>query len=111
MEPVSVAVHATARAGEMGGKNVVVLGAGPIGNLVGQMCRARGANVLITDVSSFRVEKAGECGIEQTSNSVEESLADRRGFAVPPLIVTVEESKVSIMDRTLPPLIVTVEES
>jgi len=76
VEPVSVAVHTTARAGEMGGKNVVVLGAGPIGNLVGQMCRARGANVLITDVSSFRVEKAGECGLEQTSNPVDESLAD-----------------------------------
>jgi L-iditol 2-dehydrogenase len=32
IEPTSVAVHSTSRAGNMNGKNVVVLGAGPIGN-------------------------------------------------------------------------------
>ena len=32
IEPVSVAVHATDRAGGLEGKNVAVLGAGPIGN-------------------------------------------------------------------------------
>ena len=76
VEPASVAVHTTARAGEMNGKNVVVLGAGPIGNLVAQMCRARGAKVMITDVNGFRLEKAQECGIDATSNAAEESLAD-----------------------------------
>jgi len=76
VEPVSVAVHTTARGGDMKGKNAAVLGAGPIGNLVAQMCRARGANVLITDVSDFRLDKALECGIEATSNAAEESLAD-----------------------------------
>ena len=76
VEPTAVAVRTTARAGEMHGKAVVVLGAGPIGNLVAQMCRARGAEVLITDVNEFRLEKARECGIGATSNAVEESLAD-----------------------------------
>src|SRR5512146_997800 len=33
VEPISVAVHATSRAGDLAGKRVVVLGAGPIGNL------------------------------------------------------------------------------
>ena len=76
VEPVAVAVHTTARAGDMNGKNVVVLGAGPIGNLVGQMCRAHGAKVLINDVSGFRLEKACECGMEATSNAADESLGD-----------------------------------
>jgi 2-desacetyl-2-hydroxyethyl bacteriochlorophyllide A dehydrogenase len=76
VEPVAVAVHATARAGDMKGKNAVVLGAGPIGNLVAQMCRARGAKVLITDVSGFRLDKARECGIQATSNAAEEPLSD-----------------------------------
>ena len=46
VEPTAVAVRTTSRAGEMNGKAVVVLGAGPIGNLVAQMCRARGAEGL-----------------------------------------------------------------
>jgi 2-desacetyl-2-hydroxyethyl bacteriochlorophyllide A dehydrogenase len=83
VEPTAVAVHASGRAGELAGKNVVVLGAGPIGNLVAQMARCRGGTVLITDVSDFRLEKAGECGIELASNAQSESLADAasRAFA------------------------------
>jgi len=82
VEPTAVAVHATGRAGDMKSKNVVVLGAGPIGNLIAQMCRCRGANALITDVSEFRLDKAKECGIEATSNAQSELLADasRRVF-------------------------------
>jgi 2-desacetyl-2-hydroxyethyl bacteriochlorophyllide A dehydrogenase len=76
VEPVSVAVHATQRSGDLKGKNVAVLGAGPIGNLVAQMARARGARVLITDVSDFRLAKARDCSIEATSNPSAESLSD-----------------------------------
>jgi 2-desacetyl-2-hydroxyethyl bacteriochlorophyllide A dehydrogenase len=76
VEPVSVAVRATRRAGDMNGKNVAVLGAGPIGNLTAQMSRARGAKVLITDLSDFRLEIARECGIEAVSNPGSESLSD-----------------------------------
>ncbi len=76
VEPAAVAVHASGRAGDMRGKNVVVTGAGPIGNLVAQMCRCRGANVLITDVSDFRLDRAKECGIGATSNPQTESLAE-----------------------------------
>ena len=52
IEPVAVAAHATMRGGDLKGKNVVVSGAGTIGNLVAQFAKARGAKrVLITDVS------------------------------------------------------------
>jgi L-iditol 2-dehydrogenase len=76
VEPAAVAVHSTARAGDMAGRNVVVLGAGPIGNLVAQMCRCRDANVLITDLSDVRLEVARACGISNTSQPASESLAD-----------------------------------
>lgn len=82
VEPVAVAVHCSGRAGDLDGKNVAVTGGGPIGNLVAQLCRSRGANVLLTDVSDYRLEVARQCNIEQTSNAREESLAEasRRVF-------------------------------
>lgn len=77
IEPVSVAVHSTARAGSLEGRNVVVVGAGPIGNLVAQLARCRGAKkVLITDLSDFRLDIARQCGVDVTSNPKNESLAD-----------------------------------
>ncbi len=76
VEPAAVAVHAIARVGDLTGKNLVVTGAGPIGNLVAQVAKARGASkVLITDISAFRLNKAMECGIEFTSNVLNEDLA------------------------------------
>ena len=74
VEPASVAIRATGRAGDLNNKNVAVLGAGPIGNLTAQMCRARGARVLITDMSDFRLDVAGQCGIDSVSNARNESL-------------------------------------
>lgn len=76
VEPVSVAVHSTSRAGDLAGRNVAVLGAGPIGNLVAQVAQASRAQVLITDLSDYRLDIARQCGLENTSNAGEESLAD-----------------------------------
>jgi 2-desacetyl-2-hydroxyethyl bacteriochlorophyllide A dehydrogenase len=77
VEPAAVAVHSTGRAGDISGKNIVVLGAGPIGNLVAQVVRCRGARkILITDLSDFRLDMAKQCGIADTSNARKESLAD-----------------------------------
>jgi len=82
VEPAAVAIRATGRAGDLKEKNVAVLGAGPIGNLTAQMCQARGARVLITDMSDFRLDIAGQCGIDAVSNAKSESLIDasRRVF-------------------------------
>lgn len=77
VEPASVGVHSTGRAPDLTDKNVAVLGAGPIGNLVAQVARCRGAKkVLITDLSNFRLDIAMRCGITQISNVASESLAD-----------------------------------
>jgi L-idonate 5-dehydrogenase len=50
-EPLSVALHAVARAGNLFGRNVLITGAGPIGQLV-LLCvrRAGAARVVVTDV-------------------------------------------------------------
>lgn len=77
IEPAAVGAHSTNRAGDLTGKNVVVSGAGTIGNLVAQFARARGANkVLITDVSDYRLDIARQCGIELTANVKSIAFAD-----------------------------------
>jgi len=77
VEPVAVAARATGRAGDLRGLNVVVLGAGTIGNLVAQAARCRGAgNVFITDVNPFRIGIAAACGIDHVCNIREERLVD-----------------------------------
>jgi len=69
IEPSAVGAHATGRAGDLIGKNVVVSGAGTIGNLVAQFARERGAGkILITDISDYRLEVAKQCGIEGILN-------------------------------------------
>ena len=74
IEPVSVGAHSTGRAGNLRGKNVVVTGAGTIGNVVAQFAQARGAaKVLITDISDFRLDIAKVCGIQYTANATKES--------------------------------------
>lgn len=73
VEPVAVAAHATRRGGNLKGKNVVVLGAGTIGNLVAQAAYCRGAKkVLITDINDFRIKKACEVGVPDGCNVLEE---------------------------------------
>jgi len=69
IEPSAVGAHSTNRVTSIKGKNVVVAGAGTVGNLVAQVAKARGAGkVLIFDISEYRLEKAKECGIEATVN-------------------------------------------
>lgn len=75
VEPTSVAVHALKRAGAVSGLRVLVLGAGPIGNLVAQVARWRGAtDVMITDLNDYRLEIARACGIAYTVNTGREDL-------------------------------------
>lgn len=69
IEPSAVGAHSTNRVANMRGKNVVVSGAGTIGNLVAQFAKARGAaKVLITDISDYRLDIAKKCGVTGTLN-------------------------------------------
>jgi L-iditol 2-dehydrogenase len=78
VEPAAVAVHAVSRAGSVSDLGVLVLGAGPIGNLVAQVARWRGARqVLISEVSDHRLAIARQCGIAHTINPRGDSLEIR----------------------------------
>ncbi|WP_333678925.1 zinc-dependent alcohol dehydrogenase [Muricomes intestini] len=77
IEPLAVAVHAVRRySGDMHGKKAVVLGGGPIGNLVAQTAKALGAEVvLLSELSAYRLATAQKCGIA-TVNPNERNLLD-----------------------------------
>ena len=73
IEPLAVAVHAAKRPGNLAGKRVAVLGAGPVGILLCQSLKALGAEeVLVTDVSDYRLKLAAECGINYTVNTAKQ---------------------------------------
>lgn len=75
IEPLAVAVHGVKQAGDITGLNILVLGAGPIGNLVAQTAKGMGAkSVMITDISDLRLDKAKECGIDYCINTKNEDL-------------------------------------
>ena len=75
MEPLSVAVRAVRKAGDMKDKQVLVVGAGPIGNLVAQTAKALGASkVMVSDVNGLRLEKASASGVDIAVNAREEDL-------------------------------------
>lgn len=77
IEPLAVAVHAVNQSWGVKDKNVVVIGAGPIGNLVAQTARAKGARgVLVSDISDYRLNIAGECGIGLVVNTKNKDLGD-----------------------------------
>lgn len=77
LEPLSVAVHAVHKGGDMIGKRIVVIGAGPIGNLVAQSAKGLSAKaVMLTDVSDYRLNLAKELGIDYCVNTRDKSFSD-----------------------------------
>lgn len=74
IEPLAVTVHAARRFADMNGAKVAILGAGPIGILLAQSCKALGAEkVLITDISDYRLELAKQVGTDFTANTGKEN--------------------------------------
>ena len=106
VEPSAVGAHATSRPRELKGKNVIVSGAGTIGNLIAQFAQARGAKkVVITDVSDYRLAKARECGIAHTLNVAKTPIKDAlkdlfgdEGYQVGFEVAGVEVSVRSLME-------------
>jgi len=76
VEPMAVAVHAVRRYGSITGKKVLVLGGGPIGNLVAQVSHALGAHsVLVSEMSAYRREAAQGCGLSVVNPAQEDLLS------------------------------------
>ena len=72
-EPLAVALHATARAGQMLGRRVLVTGCGPIGVLAILAARRAGAaEIVATDLSDFTLAIARKVGADRTLNTATE---------------------------------------
>ena len=79
IEPAAVGVHAVRRGQSVVGKNVVVMGAGTIGNVTAQAAMAEGAKaVLITDFSDYRLEIpfAANTGKVTMKDAIKEAFGD-----------------------------------
>ncbi|MDR3440502.1 L-idonate 5-dehydrogenase [Telmatospirillum sp.] len=88
-EPLSVALHAANRAGNLMGKRVLITGAGPIGQLVLMAARRGGAaEVTVTDLLDSSLTTARKLGAHDTVNiatspdALDEKTASFGGFDV-----------------------------
>ena len=78
IEPLSTPVHAVRLAGDVAGKSVAVLGAGPIGLLVLAVVRAHGARrVVVTDVLPAKRERALSLGADDVADAAADDVADQ----------------------------------
>ena len=76
VEPVSVACHDVRRSGIKPGEDVLVIGGGPIGMLVGMVAKQAGGNVTISEVSEARLAIAEKLGFT-TINPLNEDVPAR----------------------------------
>lgn len=77
VEPLAVGVGSVKRAPEYKGANVVVVGAGTIGNLTAQAAKALGAaNVMITDIAEGKLALARSFGVNPAVNTDGKQLGD-----------------------------------
>ena len=68
-EPLSVALHTIERAGKFFNQDVLIVGAGAIGLLVGSLAKLCGArSVSITDILDYPLQIAQEIGIDKCVN-------------------------------------------
>jgi (R,R)-butanediol dehydrogenase / meso-butanediol dehydrogenase / diacetyl reductase len=73
-EPLAVAVHDVRRGQVQRGERVLVVGGGPIGLLIASVAAAEGADVLVSEPSTFRrsvAERLGLRAVDPTDESVE----------------------------------------
>ena len=78
IEPLAVTVHAAKRFAPMAGAKAAVLGCGPIGILLAQSLKAMGAaEVLVTDISDYRLALAKQCGADYAVNTKNEDFGRR----------------------------------
>lgn len=69
-EPASVAWHAVARAGEVAGKTVLVVGTGPIGALTVAVAKRNGASEIVAvDLEDYSLEVARALGATHTMDA------------------------------------------
>lgn len=72
-EPLTVGVHDVRRSGLRAGENVLISGAGPIGLIIGIMCRFSGAaHVVFSEIHPTRIQIAQKMGFTVVNPSQED---------------------------------------
>jgi 2-desacetyl-2-hydroxyethyl bacteriochlorophyllide A dehydrogenase len=72
IEPLAVALHAVKKSGIRLGQTCAVFGAGAIGLLVAMLAhRTTGSDVFVSDINSFRLQRALELGATEVINGLE----------------------------------------
>lgn len=69
VEPYSIGAEINARAQIQAGDQVLVMGSGPIGIAAMQVAKARGAEVMMTDLMDTRLERAKDMGADRVVNT------------------------------------------
>lgn len=77
IEPTAIGCQAVGRSRLEAGETALVIGAGPIGLMILQVARARGAEVFISDIDPERLALGESLGAEEVINPREESLGTR----------------------------------
>ena len=73
-EPYTIGLQANSRGNVMPGDMVLVHGAGPIGLIVADVAKQRGATVIISEPNEERLELAGKFGIDYRINPLKQDL-------------------------------------
>jgi 2-desacetyl-2-hydroxyethyl bacteriochlorophyllide A dehydrogenase len=76
IEPHAVACHDVSRARVAAGEKVLIIGGGPIGQLIGLVAKAKGAEVMISEVNESRIAFTKANGLLSV-NPIEEDLTKR----------------------------------
>jgi threonine dehydrogenase-like Zn-dependent dehydrogenase len=91
VEPVSIAVRAVRRGRVAAGEQLVVLGAGPIGQCVSLVALERGAEVLVIDLQERRLERSRALGAQTLRWTTPDDIVSRArnwaGLGGPPVVV------------------------
>ena len=76
-EPYTIGAQANARAGTSEGDVVLIHGAGPIGLIVCDIAKSKGAICIVSEVNETRLDMAKDFGADYTINPMEENLKER----------------------------------
>jgi L-iditol 2-dehydrogenase len=71
-EPLACAQNGVERAGITEGDTVLVIGGGPMGGMLALLAKTKGAKVLLSEISSPRIEAARQLGIAVVSPEAED---------------------------------------
>lgn len=102
-EPLAVACHDVRRARVAAGETAVVIGGGPIGVMISLVARARGARVIISEVSASRrafIRGLGLAAVDPAGRDLARTVDDATGGAGADVVFEVSGSAAGAMTMT-----------